>query len=235
MTLVEIIINLQRAIKSLGSYHMVVSDGWVGSLYKCEKVAYWSKPSISAEWFNIQSQVAIKTCGSVQWCHCTCVTGLSEVWWCSINARSFFYAIKSCFAHHCQHLVASNSKKTIPPSKVCDIDFSSKEWNFPNHNLELSKVIQEKLSDEKHKNIITAKNCMDDKQISSNNKEQTTQLQSKCKLWSIHRAGRITESNFKSVIPARLLFLWSKDSATPHNSICLILVPQGGAMNMKWP
>jgi len=36
MILVEIMINgsdLQRAIKSLDSYHMVVSDGWVGSLY----------------------------------------------------------------------------------------------------------------------------------------------------------------------------------------------------------
>ena len=32
------------------------------------------------------------------------------------------------------------------------------------------------------------------------NLEQATQLQSKCKLWSIHRAGRITASNFKSAV-----------------------------------
>ena len=32
------------------------------------------------------------------------------------------------------------------------------------------------------------------------NLEQATQLQSKCRLWSAHRAGRITASNFKSAV-----------------------------------
>ena len=32
------------------------------------------------------------------------------------------------------------------------------------------------------------------------NLEEATHLQSKCKLWSIHRAGRITASNFKSAL-----------------------------------
>ena len=73
----------QRAFKSLDNYRMVVSSGWMGSLYvkkwphativKCEV-----KPS-QRSGVIYKSWVAFKPCGSVQCGHCTCMAGLSEV------------------------------------------------------------------------------------------------------------------------------------------------------------
>ena len=54
-----------------------------------------------------------------------------------------------------------------------------------------------------YKLTVQSKSIKDTYKVSvdeSRNLEECTQLQSKCKLWNIHRAGRITASNFRAVI-----------------------------------
>ena len=46
--------------------------------------------------------------------------------------------------------------------------------------------------------------------------EESTRLQSKSRLWSIHRTGRITASNFKSVLRQIHLVFGEKD-LLPHS------------------
>ena len=45
---------------------------------------------------------------------------------------------------------------------------------------------------------VTSSYKVSDKEI--HNLEEATQLQSKCRLWTTHQAGRITASNFKSAV-----------------------------------
>ena len=266
----------QKAFKSLDSYHMVCSEGWMGSLsvkkyrntvlVKCDVKPSQRSGVIYKTW------VAVKPDGSVQYGHCTCMAGLSEV--CNHVGAVLYkmmHVVASTSELSCTSLpnawLPATVKKTVSPAPLTDINFKLNKVDkckstistpkkvklsakLPNPSFkeppELSKEnFLEKLSHSKHKRAIfsvhekfntpyiplsqqrkmpkTISSLYNEEKVSSkhgelvecarlaiqsyditeeeiNNLEKATQLQSKCKLWSIHRAGRITASNFKSAV-----------------------------------
>ena len=67
------------------------------------------------------------------------------------------------------------------------------------------------------------------------NLEEASRLQSKCKLWSIHREGRITASNFKSAVrtnPNKPSVSLVKNYAILSSMRLPVVLPSGD-VNMK--
>lgn len=126
-------IKVPSAFKSLDSYHVVVSNRWMGSLY----VKKWPhavlvkcnvKPS---QWSGViyKIWVAIKPCGSVQCGYCTCMAGLSEVCKTIIGAVLYkaMHEISTLAEISCTSLsnkwLPATVKKTVSPSQLSEIDF----------------------------------------------------------------------------------------------------------------
>ena len=122
----------QRAFKSLDGYQMVVSNGWIGSLYvkkwthavlvKCNVKPSQHSGTIYKTW------VAVKPCGSVQCGHCTCMAGLSEV--CNHVGAVLYKIMHEVFMQpeiSCTSLpnkwLPATVKKSVAPAQICDIDF----------------------------------------------------------------------------------------------------------------
>ena len=122
----------QRAFKSLDSYHMVFSDGWMGSL----NVKKWTnavlvkcdvKPS-QRSGLIYKTWVAIKPCGLVVCGHCTCMAGLSEV--CNhvgVVLYKTMHEVSTASEISCTSLpnkwLPATVKKTVSPAQVRNIDF----------------------------------------------------------------------------------------------------------------
>ena len=266
----------QRAFKSLDGYLMVVSSGWMGSLYvkkwthavlvKCDVKPSQRSGTVYKTW------VAVKPCGSVQYGHCTCMAGLSEV--CNHVGAVLYKIMHNVFVQpeiSCTSLpnkwLPATVKKTVAPAQICDIDFrlhkvnkcqsaiskpktvkvsvKSQYTNLTEPSETIQKEFFEKLSRSKYRRGIlsihekynkpylplseekklpkTVSSFYMDEKLNStytelidaahtivssykvsdeeiHNLEKVTELQSRCRLWCTHRAGRITASNFKSAV-----------------------------------
>ena len=122
----------QKAFKSLDSYHMVCSEGWMGSLnvkkcrntvlIKCDVTPSQRSGVIYKTW------VAVKPSGSVLYGHCTCMAGLSEV--CNHVGAVLYktmHVVATTSELSCTSLpnalLPATVKKTVPPAPLKDINF----------------------------------------------------------------------------------------------------------------
>ena len=126
----------QKAFKSLDSYHMVCSDGWMGSLNvkKCRNTVLFKcdvKPS-QRSGVIYKPWVAVKPCGSVQYGHCTCMAGLSEV--CNHVGAVLYktmHVVAATSELSCTSLpntwLPASVKKTVSPAPLKDTNFRLKK------------------------------------------------------------------------------------------------------------